>query len=163
MPSGLLVFLDSVQDDVDEAIGHLAIGGVGAEAEHLRHGGVVGRHAGDGGDDGAGIAFADGALTLSTREVLAQQLKDRELERAGVFEPCLVALQRSEQEHAVSTQVAAIALDDFFDDVADQSFVVVAIHVDLPLRDALGEFGRNCGGDRALRYIGPAWWGSGGR
>ena len=52
-----LVCLNSVHEDVDKAIGHLAIARVRAEAEHLGHVGVVSGHAGDGRDDGAGIAL----------------------------------------------------------------------------------------------------------
>ncbi len=86
-----------------------AIARVCAEAEHLRHGGVVSGHAGDGRDDGAGIASAQGALTLSTRNVLAQQLKDGKRKLAIVFEPRLVPFQGGEEEDAMAPLVAAIA------------------------------------------------------
>ncbi len=141
-PLSWLVCLNSVHDDVDKAIGHLAIARVRAEAEHLRHVGVVSGHAGDGRDDGAGIASAQSALSLSTRDVLAQELKDGERKLAIVLESGLVAFEGGEEEDAMAPLVAAMRIDDGFDDDADEAFVVVALHAGLALRDALGDVAR---------------------
>ena len=128
-----------MHDDINEAIDHLAVGCVGLEAEHLGHGGVLRGHAVGGGDDGARVAAAQRALGLPARDVLPQQVENRQRKLAVVFERGLVALERGEHEHAVNAQVGAKGLDDPFDEGADQAFVVVAIHAAFPLRDALGE------------------------
>src|ERR1022692_3272250 len=129
-----------MHDDGNEAIGHLAVGYAGAVAEHLGHGGVLRRHPIGGRDDGARGVSAQSALALPARDVLPQQVENRQRKLAVVFERGLVALQGGEHENPVNSEVAAKGFDHPFDDGADQAFVVVALHAAFPLRDALGQF-----------------------
>ena len=55
-----------------------------------------------------GLPAAQGALTLSTRDVLAQELKDGEGKLAVVFESGLVSFEGGEEEDAVDALVAAM-------------------------------------------------------
>jgi len=129
-----------MHQDADEVAGDFGFGGIDGVAEHLSHGGVVSGHTGDRRDDGDRAERTEGTLSLSTRDVLAKQLKDRDFERPGVGEAGLVAFQGREEQDAVNAQVFAICLEDPLDDGAEEAFVVVTVHEKLELGETFGDF-----------------------
>ena len=100
----------------------------------------MGGHTGGGGDDRAGTALAESALTLSTRDVLAEEFKNREGPLAIVFEAGLMAFERGEEQDALDAGILAVAVDDAVDDGADETLVVIPVHVGLPFGQPLVGF-----------------------